>query len=122
MSIDYFGVRTADPKLVGTLVESKTPIDGVPPIDVPAMHTLLTTKTSLRGKPGETLKFTCNDSHVFLYLSPTSVQMNHNTGGDFDDIMDVLMDAQDVVMRAGLNLWDPQQGEWFPGSPVLEGK
>ncbi len=118
MSTDYFGVRTADSKRVGELVESRTPPADLEPIDVAAMRACLE-RARLKGGPGEPLTFAKRGSHVTVHVSAASVQLDHSTSGDFDDIMDVVMEALATMTGAGLNVWDPQQGRWFSGSPVL---
>ena len=119
MSTEYFGVRTADQTRIGELVENRTPPADIPPIDVEAMRTLLE-RAWVKGAPGEPMRFEKNGSQVTVYISAASVQLAHTNSGDFDDIMDVVMEVQMTMTGAGLNVWDPQQGSWFPGSPVLE--
>lgn len=121
MSIDYFGVKTDDPKRVGELIEADTLPADIQPIDTKALHAALT-KRGMKGELGGQLVYKRNLSFVSVFIEPTCVQLNHNTAGDFDDIMDIVMDVQFAMIAAGLNVWDPQQGSWFPGSPVLAKK
>lgn len=121
MSIDYFGVKTDDPNRVGELIEADTLPADIEPIDTEAIHAVLVAR-GMTGKPGGQLTYQRNASFASVYIKPTCVQLNHNTAGDFDDIMDIVMEVQFAMTNAGLNVWDPQDGSWFPGSPVLEKK
>lgn len=115
MSINYFGIGTADAARVGSLVEGN-PDPDVPPIDVAAVRTAMLS-CRLKGPANGTLKWESGGSYVFVDVSPTCVLVTHNAGGD-DDQLFVVMDITDALNRIGLNVWDPQQGTWFPGSPV----
>jgi len=33
-------------------------------------------------------------------------------------MLDVIIDVVAALQRAGVSVYDPQQGGWFPGSPV----
>jgi hypothetical protein len=56
-------------------------------------------------------------SYVFVDLSPTCVLVTQGTGGG-DGGIDVIIDLVSALNGAGVNVYDPQQGSWFPGSPV----
>ena len=114
MSINYYGIRTADPARIGSLVEGN-PDPAVPPIDVAAVRAALPGR--LKGPANGTLTWESGESYVFVDVTPTCVLVTHNTGGDDDQIF-IVMDITDALNRIGLNVWDPQQGRWFPGSPV----
>ena len=117
MSIDYFAVRTADRARIGDLVEGRAQPD-IEPIDVDAVRAAILAGSSLGGEPGTSLRWTGVSSHVSVFVSPTSVQVNQ--GGAFEErVLDVMIDLISTLTRLGLNVWDPQQGSWYPGSPVL---
>jgi hypothetical protein len=117
MSINYYGVATADRERIGPLVEG-TAQPGVPPLDVAALYRTLTTRTPLRGPENATLRWEDDEGgYVFVDLSPTCVLVTQGTGGS-DYGVDVIIDVTSALQDAGVNVYDPQQGSWFPGSPV----
>jgi hypothetical protein len=119
MSISYYGVTTTDPTRIGPLVEGAVQLD-IPPIDVPALYRALTTRTQLRGPEHGTLKWEdSNGGYIFVDLSPTCALVTQGTGGD-DEGIDVIIDIVGELHAAGVNVYDPQQGSWFPGSPVKQ--
>jgi outer membrane biosynthesis protein TonB len=121
MSISYYGVTTTDPTRIGPLVEGAVQLD-IPPIDVPALYRALTTRTRLRGPEHGTLKWEdSSGGYIFVDLSPTCALVTQGTGGG-DDGFDVMIDIVSTLHAAGVNVYDPQQGSWFPGSPVKQQK
>ena len=117
MSINYYAVATADRTRIGPLVEGNRQ-DDIPPLDVASLHRLLTLNTHLKGPPNSTLKWQDSEGgYVFVDLSPTVALVTQGTGGT-DAVMDVMIDLVAVLNEAGLSIYDPQEGDWFPGSPV----
>ena len=117
MSISYYGLATADRTRIGALVEGNTQSD-VPPLDVDGLYQTLTTRTSLRGPKNATLRWEDDEGgYVFVDLSPTCVLVTQGTGGGEGGI-DVIIDLVGALNGVGVNVYDPQQGSWFPGSPV----
>jgi hypothetical protein len=117
MSINYFGIATADPTRIGALVEGNRQ-DDIPALDVERLYETLTTRTRLRGPKNATLRWQDEEGgYVFVDLSPTCVLVTQGTGGGEDGV-DVIIDLVSELNGAGLNVYDPQQGSWFPGSPV----
>ncbi len=117
MSIVYFAVATADPALVDALVDGTAQPDAA--LDVEAMYAVFKLRTRLYGRRHATLKWRGNaGGHVYVDLRPTHVRVTQSSGGD-DAVIDVLIDVMDVLVEAGLNIWDPQQSRWVPGSPAV---
>jgi hypothetical protein len=115
MSINYYGVATADPAKIGPLVEGNVDPE-VPAIDIAAVRKAITAM-GFKGRANGTLKWERGNSYVFVDVTATCVLITHNTEGG-DDQLFAIMDAQQAINSVGLNVWDPQQGSWFPGSPV----
>lgn len=114
--ISYLAVVTADSAEIDAIVEGAT---ATTPLEVDALYELLTTKTRLYGRRHATLKWRGpGGAHVYVDLRATFVRVTQSsTGGDA--VIDVLIDVIGVLTDAGLNVWDPQQRRWFPGSPAL---
>lgn len=121
MSISYFGVATADHTRIGPLVEG-TPQPDIPLLDVDALYQVLTSKTMLAGPRNATLRWEDDEGgYVFVDLSPTCALVTQGTGGG-EGVIDVIIDLVSALHGTGVNVYDPQQGSWFPGSPVTAPK
>ncbi len=117
VSINYYGVRTEDRKLISSLVEG-TSSPGVAAIDVAAVRQALLGGTQLTGKAKGTLTWKDDEGgYVFVDVAPTCALVTQGTRGG-DRVLDVMIDVISVLNAAGLNVYDPQRGSWFPGSPV----
>ena len=117
MSISYYAVATADPARIGPLVEGTAQAD-IPPIDVASLHRRLTLNTHLKGPANSTLKWQDSEGgYLLVDLSPTCALVTQGTGGT-DAVMDVMIDLFALLNEAGLSIYDPQEGDWFPGSPI----
>jgi hypothetical protein len=117
VSINYYGVATSDPARIGLLVEGN-PQDDIPLLDVAALYRAFAKSTQLKGPPNSTLRWEDREGgYVFVDLSPTCALVTQGTGGS-DVGIDIIIDVVQTLNGAGVNVWDPQQGKWFPGSPV----
>ncbi len=117
MSITYFAVATADPALVDALVGGTAHAE-IAALDVEALYDVFQVKTRLYGRRHATLKWRGNGGgHVYVDLRPTYVRVTQSSTGD-DGVIDVIVDVMAALTDEGLNVWDPQQGRWFPGSPA----
>ena len=117
VSINYYGIRTADRKLISSLVEG-TATPGVSEIDVAGVRQALLAGSRLTGKAKGTLTWKDDEGgYVFVDVAPTCALVTQGTGGG-DRVLDVMIDVVSVLNAAGLNIFDPQRGSWFPGSPV----
>lgn len=108
MSISYYAVPVRDPKRVGPIVEGT---DTSTKIDEAKVRAAL----SRRFKGGErgTLKWEAGGDYVFVDVLPTHALVTHNSGkGSYQ--IDVIMGAIEILQGAGLHVWDPQQGSWYP--------
>jgi hypothetical protein len=120
MSINYYGVATADPKQIGALVE-RVAQPNVPPLDVDGLRDKFT-KVGFTGAKTGTLKWEPSaGGYLYLDLSPTCALVTHNAGCS-EDVLDKLLDVLWSLQQSGVNVYDPQQGKWFPGSPVKQPK
>jgi hypothetical protein len=52
---------------------------------------------------------------VHVDVTSTHVLVTHNTGRGSAQLQAV-MDILDTLERSGLFVYDPQRGDWFPGS------
>jgi hypothetical protein len=106
MSISYYGLPVRDKKLIGDIVEGR---DKKHAIDVAKIRAALE-KTSVAGK--NQMKWQSGNDYVFVDILPNHVLVTHNAGrGSYQ--IEVVMLVLDALRRAGLHVYDPQQGDWF---------
>ena len=106
MSISYYGLPVRDKKTIGDIVEGR---DDEHTIDVAKVRAALD-ETSVRGA-GQ-MKWQSGNDYVFVDVLPNHVLVTHNAGrGSYQ--LEVVMVVLDALRRAGLHVYDPQQGDWF---------
>ncbi len=111
MSINYYAIPTRDESLVGPIVEGS---DTSHPIDTVAVREALRNDRKVSGPDNGTLKWESGGDYVFVDVLPTHVLVTHNPGrGSYQ--IEILMSVLDTLRQAGLHVFDPQQGSWFPG-------
>lgn len=115
MSIDYYGVTTADPARIVELAGGETVPDGIAPIDVRRICTLIEMTTKLRDAHGELMFSGADGGYIQVHVAPTCVTI-HTGVGDDDEVTSEMLELLQTLLDAGLNVWDPQQRTWFPGS------
>ena len=107
MSISYYGLPVRDKKLIGDIVEGR---DDKHVIDTTKIRAALE-KSPVRGATG-TMKWESGGDYVFVDVLPNHALVTHNAGrGSFQ--LEVVMEVLDALRRAGLHVYDPQQGNWF---------
>jgi len=113
MSVDYFATFLRDPKLLARLREGeRVDEDRALP---PDLAELLLQRTGLRGDAPR-LAWDHGRAWFRVFLGETFVEVNHGTG-DADASLDPFIEIVDVLQRAGLHVWDPQQGKWLDCVP-----
>jgi hypothetical protein len=109
MSINYYGVPVRDAKRIGAIVEGD---DTSSPIDEAKIRKAL--RSHVKGKDRGTLKWESDGDYVFVDVLPAHVLVTHNAGrGSYQ--LEVVMGVLEVLQSEGLFVYDPQQGNWFPG-------
>jgi hypothetical protein len=108
MSITYYGLPVHDASAVGGIVEGR---DTMHTIDEPKVRAALQ-KTPVRGKDTGQLKWQSGNDYVFVDVLSNHVLVTHNAGRGSAQLA-VMMDVLDALRRAGLHVYDPQQGDWF---------
>jgi hypothetical protein len=107
VSISYYGLPVRDTKHIGAIVEGR---DKTHAIDAASVRTALA-KSHVKGASG-TMKWESGGDYVFVDVLANHVLVTHNAGrGSYQ--IEVVMGVLDALRRAGLHVYDPQQGDWF---------
>ncbi|MCU0672475.1 MAG: tetratricopeptide repeat protein [Myxococcota bacterium] len=113
MSVDYFATSLRDPKQLARLREGER-VDEDRPLP-PNLAEILRQRTGLRGDAPR-LAWDHGRAWFRVFLGETFVEVSHGTG-DPDASLDPFLEIVDVLQRAGLHVWDPQQGKWLDCVP-----
>lgn len=100
MSISYYAIPVRDRAAVGPILEGEK-------TDVPIDSAKI--RASLRKTRWEQ-----GNEYVFVNVLATHVEVTHNPGQS-EEQMEFLMDVLWQLQKAGLHVYDPQQGDWYPG-------
>ena len=86
------------------------PVERATPIDEQAIRAALH-KRGFHGSDFGSLEWEGDGGYVTVDVS--SHHVDGTSGGD--EVMDQVMSALELLQARGLHVWDPQQGDWFPG-------
>ena len=108
MSINYYAIPTSDASRVGAIVEGT---DTSAAIETSRVQDAMK-RLRLSGNDKGAFKWEVGNDYIFVNVTPTHVLVTHNPGRGSSQV-EALIEILDALRRAGLHVYDPQQGNWF---------
>lgn len=111
MSVSYYAVAVRDRQRLGEFIEGGA--TDVAPLDADTIRSMLQQKARLEADGARRMTWRgAGGEQVQVHIADRVVEItDHHADGA------VLMDIVSALQQAGLHVWDPQAGSWFPGIP-----